>query len=699
MTRIAKLGRRDFLRVSAGAGAGLWLGFRLGTGEARAAAPAALSPNAFLSIDGAGIVTVWVVRSEMGQGAHTAMPMLVAEELECDWRSIRVEQAPTDPKFGHMSTGGSRSVRDSWIPLRRAGAAAREMLVSAAAGRWGVEPASCRAEAGRVIHSATGRSLGYGELAAAAAGLPVPRDPALKEPSDFRLLGKKVARLDAPAKVTGRATFGLDVRVPGMLFATVARPPVHGGTVAGFEAAKARKVPGVRAVLGVPSGVAVVATSTWAAIRGREALQVRFEGGPNASLDQAAVERLLSDPGAKPQVVRADGDLEAALAAAPRRIEAVYQAPFLAHATMEPMNCTARVTAKGAEVWAPTQAPTWAQGEVAKALGLPEAAVTVRTTLLGGGFGRRAIPDFAVEAALIARAAGAPVQVVWTREDDMRHDLYRPASRHELRAGLDAAGTLVAWHHRVRSPSIAAQLFGGRAGRPDVVEGAVAVPYAARAVLVDCVTPAVGIRVGWWRSVYSSQNAFAEECFLDECAAAAGRDPVAFRRALLERHPRLRGVVELAAQKAGWGSPLPAGRGRGLACHASFGSWVAEVAEVSVERGSVRVHRVVAAVDCGHVVNPDTVEAQVESAMVYGLSAALRGEITLERGRVREGNFDDYQPLRMDEMPAVEVHLVKSAEAPGGIGEPGLPPIAPAVANALFAATGRRFRRMPLRMG
>ncbi|HZY03552.1 MAG TPA: molybdopterin cofactor-binding domain-containing protein, partial [Anaeromyxobacteraceae bacterium] len=519
----------------------------------------------------------------------------------------------------------------------------------------------------------------------------------LKDPKDFRLLGKPVPRLDTPSKVTGRAVFGIDVRLPGMLFATVARPPVVGGKVAGFDDARARKVPGVRKVVQVPSGVAVVATSTWAAIQGREALQVRFDDGPNGALDSAAVERLLSDPEAKPKVVRADGDLEAALGAAAKKLEAVYQAPFLAHATMEPMNCTARVTRKGAELWAPTQAPTWAQGAVAKALGLPDAAVAVRTTLLGGGFGRRAIPDFAVEAAEVARAAGAPVQVVWTREDDMRHDLYRPASRHELRAGLDGAGKLLAWHHRVRAPSIAVQLFGGREGRPDVVEGAADVPYGAGAVLVDCVTPEVGLRVGWWRSVYASQNAFAEECFVDECAAAAGKDPVAFRKELLAKHPRQEGVVELAAQKAGWGSPLPAGRGRGIACYASFGSWVAEVAEVSVQGKELRVHQVVAAVDCGRVVNPDTVRAQVESAVVYGLSAALRGEITLERGRVKQGNFDDYEPLRLHEMPAVEVHLVPSSEDPGGIGEPGLPPIAPAVANAVFAATGQRLRRMPLR--
>ncbi|HYQ81738.1 MAG TPA: xanthine dehydrogenase family protein molybdopterin-binding subunit [Anaeromyxobacteraceae bacterium] len=698
MTPVVKLSRRDFLRVSAGAGAGLWLGFRLEPRQAWAATPATFAPNAFLSVDPSGQVTVWVIRSEMGQGVHTSMPMLVAEELECDWKSVRIQQAPTEPRFGQMSTGGSRSVRGSWTPLRQAGAAAREMLVLAAAVRWGVEPRSCRAEAGKVIHDASGRTVPYGALVAAAAKLPVPKDPPLKDPKDFRLLGKPIPRLDTPSKVNGKAVFGIDVRVPGMLFATVARPPVVGGTVAGFDGAKARKVPGVRKVVQVPSGVAVLASSTWAAIQGREALEVRFDDGPNGALDSAAVERLLSDPAAKPKVVRADGDLEAALGAAAKKLEAVYQAPFLAHATMEPMNCTARVTKKGAELWVPTQAPTWAQGAVAKALDLPESAVAVHTTLLGGGFGRRAIPDFSVEAAQVARAAGAPVQVVWTREDDLRHDLYRPASRHELRAGLDGDGRLVAWHHRVRAPSIAVQLFGGREGRPDVVEGAADVPYGAGTVLVDCVTPEVGLRVGWWRSVYASQNAFAEECFIDECAAAAGKDPVAFRRELLAKHPRHRGVVELAAEKAGWGASLPPGRGRGIASYFSFGSWVAEVAEVSLHGKEVRVHRVVAAVDCGRFVNPDTVQAQVESAVAFGLSAALRGEITLERGRVKQGNFDDYEPLRLQEMPAVEVHLVPSTEDPGGIGEPGLPPIAPAVANAVFAVTGQRLRRMPLRV-
>jgi isoquinoline 1-oxidoreductase beta subunit len=485
-----------------------------------------------------------------------------------------------------------------------------------------------------------------------------------------------------------------------MLYATVARCPVWGGKVARFDAARAKAVPGVRKVVEVPSGVAVVADSTWAAMQGREALSVEFDEGPNAALDQAAIARLLADAEARPQTVRSEGDLANALAGAARQVEAVYELPFLAHATMEPMNCTAHVRPDGAEVWAPTQGPTWLQGAVAKAVGLPEDKVKVHTTFLGGGFGRRSMTDFPVEAALVSKAAGAPVQVVWTREDDMRHDFYRPAGRNELRGGLDAQGRLVGWHHRVRTPSIGAQLFGKAnsfGDHPDVVEGAIGFPYGAGAVLVDCVIPEIGVRIGWWRSVYSSQNAFAEECFLDEMAAAAGKDPLAFRLELLPASNRLRGALALAAGKAGWGTPLPAGRGRGIACHTSFGSHVAEVAEVSIEGRDVRVHRVVCAVDCGLTVNPDTIAAQVESAVVYGLSAALRGEIAIEKGAVRQGNFDDYEPLRMNEMPAVEVHVVPSAEPPGGIGEPGLPPIAPAVANAVFAATGKRVRSLPLR--
>jgi len=698
MTAIHKAGRREFLKLTAGGGAGLWLAFHL-PARARAAEPAALEPDAYLRIDPSGEVTVFLAKSEMGQGTYTGMAVLVAEELEADWKRVRVVQADADPKrFGQMSTGGSRSVRQFFDPLRKTGATAREMLIAAAARKWGVDRAACRAELGAVVHPPSGRKLGYGELAAAAAREEVPRDPPLKARTDWRLVGTKVPRLDTPDKIRGRARFGIDVRVPGLRFAVVARPPVVGGKVARYDAAKAKAVPGVRHVVEVPSGVAVVADSTWAAMQGREALGAAFEGGPNGALDSAGLAKLLAE--AKVEApARSEGDVEKALAASKKRLEAVYELPLLAHATMEPMNCTAQVSAGSAELWAPTQAPTWAQSEVARALGIDEGRVKVHVTFLGGGFGRRAIPDFPVEAALVSKAAGEPVQVVWTREDDMRHDRYRPAGRNELWAGLDEKGKLLAWHHRVRTPSVGKQLFGSAArsgGHPDVLEGAIGFPYGAGAVRIEAAMPEVGLNFGWWRSVYSSQNAFPEECFIDELAAAAGKDPLAFRLDHLPAASRLRGALQLAADRAGWGKPLPAGRGRGIACHSSFGSHVAEVAEVSVEKGRPRVHRVVAAVDLGVALNPDSVEHQVEGAIVFGLSAALRGEITLAKGAVVQGNFDDYEPLRMDEMPAVEVHLVPSDEAPGGIGEPGLPPIAPAVANALFAATGKRIRRLPI---
>ena len=695
MSAPAKISRRAFLRISGGASAALVLGVHL-PGRARAAPGATFAPNAWLAIDESGTVTVWVIRSEMGQGVLTSLPMIVAEQLEADFSRVRVEQAVTDPKYGRMSTGGSTSIRRSWEPLQKAGAAAREMLVAAAAARWGVEPGACVAQGGAVHEAQGGRRLGYGELAAAAARLPVPADPRLKPPAEFRIVGRSVPRVDAADKGNGKARFGIDVRLPGMLYATVARCPVRGGRVKEFRAEAALRVPGVRSVVPVPSGVAVVADSTWAAIRGREALQATYDPGPNGTLDDAAIDALLADPRASLTAVRSEGDFARAYAGAARKVEATYQFPFLAHATMEPMNCTARVGAGGAELWAPTQSPTWAQSEVAKALGLPEDRVSVHTTLLGGGFGRRAMPDVPVEAAQVARAAGAPVQVVWTREDDIAHDYFRPASRNVLAAGLDADGRLVAWRHTVRAPSIMAQVFGKAEGQPDVVGGAADVPYRAGAVLVDCYTPAIGVTIGWWRSVYSSQNACAEECFLDEVAALAGQDPFRFRRALLAGAPRLRAVLELAASRAGWGNPLPRGWGRGIACHASFGSFAAEVAEISVEEDRVRVRRVVAAVDCGRVVNPAILEAQVESAVAYGLAAALRGRIDIRGGAAVQRNLDEYRPLRIDEMPRVEVHWPESSESPSGIGEPGLPPLAPAVLNALAAATGRRVRTLPL---
>jgi isoquinoline 1-oxidoreductase subunit beta len=699
VTAVTRVGRREFLKVSARGGAGLWLSFSLAPAT-EATVGASFEPNSYLRIDPRGEVTVFLAKSEMGQGIYTGVAVLVAEELEADWRSIRVVQADADSRrFGQMGTGGSHSIRSGFDPLREAGASAREMLVSAAARRWHVDRGSCHAEHGAVVHAPSGRRLDYGALAVAAAREELPRDPPLKSPKDWRLIGTRVPRLDAPDKTRGRARFGIDVRVPGMRFAVVARPPVVGGTVVSFDEKKARAVSGVWKVVQVPSGVAVVADSTWAAIKGREALSATFEAGANGAFDSARLSELLAGAAIESPPARSEGDFEQAFAAADRRLEATYEVPLLAHATMEPMNCTAEVKRDRAEIWAPTQGPTWAQEAVAKALGLPEEKVTVHVTFLGGGFGRRSMTDFPVEAALVSKACGGPVQVLFTREDDLRHDFYRPAGRNEL-AGALAGGEIVAWRHLVRTPSIARQLFGagGRGGQPDVVEGAVGFPYRSRAVLVEAAMPEVGVRIGWWRSVYASQNAFPEECFVDELAEAAGKDPLAFRLEHLPEGHRLRGVLELAAAKAAWGNPLPSGRGRGIACHTSFGSHVAEVAEASLDGGRVRVHRVVAAVDVGVAVNPDSVEHQVEGAIAYGLSAALRGEITIANGAVEQGNFDDYEPLRMNEMPLVEVHIVPSHERPGGIGEPGLPPLAPAVANAIFAATGRRLRKLPFRV-
>jgi isoquinoline 1-oxidoreductase subunit beta len=702
MSRIVKLGRRGFLKLSAGAGAGLWLGTTL-PGDAEAAAPASFQPSAFLSIERGGRITVWVAKAEMGQGVRTSLPALIAEELDADWKRIDVQAAVAHPKYGEMMTGGSTSVRTNWDPMRKVGAAARQMLVAAAARRWRVDPASCRTQEGEVLGPG-GKRLAYGDLVTAAARLPVPEAPRLKDPKDYRLVGKPLHRLDTPEKITGRAVFGLDVSVPNMLYAAVARCPVFGGKARSFDTAKARAVQGVRGVHAVASGIAVVADSTWAALKARDALVVQWDEGPAAKVDSASLRGQFQRAalGAPEGVARKEGEGAAALARARRRIEATYEVPFLAHATMEPMNCTAHVREGRAELWLPSQAPQWAQAAVAKELGMSQEKVLVHALLLGGGFGRRAMPDVAVEAALVSRAVGAPVKVVWTREDDTQHDFYRPASLHRLVAGLDATGAPVAWTHRVVAPSIAKQIFGRPSlqpggERPDMVEGAWDLPYAIPAIEVDYAMPEVPVPVGWWRSVYASQTAFANECFFDEIAIEAGKDPVALRAALLKNAPQLRAALLLAADKSGWGKPPPPGRARGVACHSSFFSHAAEVAEVSVEAGKVRVHRVVAAVHCGRVVNPDILAAQVESAIAYGLSAALQGEITLERGRVQQSNFDDYQPLRIDEMPAVEVHVVPSGDPPTGIGEPGLPPVAPAVMNAMFAATRHRVRRLPAR--
>ncbi len=696
--------RRAFLHTAGTVGAGLVIGFRIPTrGEQE---PAPFAPNAWLRISPDDSILVVVDRSEMGQGVATALPMLLAEELEADWTKVQIEFAPADkayinPLFGMQGTGGSTSVRAAWTPLRKAGAAAREVLITAAAQSWGVNRAECRAERGAVVHAKSRRRLRYGQLALRAGALPVPADVPLKDPKDWHILGKPTHRLDTPPKVNGRAKFGIDVRVPGMRVAVVARSPVFGGKVKSFDAAGAKKVDGVRDVVQISSGIAVVGTGYWPAKQGRDALQVVWDEGPNAGVSSATISQLFAERAAQAgALARHDGDPDGALGGAAQRVEAVYELPFLAHATMEPMNCTAHVRPDGVDIWAPTQFQTGAQGLGAQIGGVPPEKVQVHTTYLGGGFGRRFELDFIQEALETSKAVGAPVKVIWSREDDIQHAQYRPANYHRLAAGLDAAGRPVAWTHRIVAPSIIARVFPNMVQNgldTEAVEGGKEMAYAVPNVHVDYLLTDTGIPVGFWRSVNNSYNAFAVETFIDELAAATKADPFEYRRGLLANAPRHRGVLELAAAQAGWGTPLPAGRARGIAVHKSFESFVAEVAEVSVSSSAeVRVHRVVCAVDCGMFVNPDTIEAQMQSGIVYGLTAALYGEITIDRGRVVQSNFTDYPMLRMSEMPTVEVHIVPNTEAPGGVGEPGTPPIAPAVCNAIFALTGKRIRKLPI---
>lgn len=715
----ARVSRRDFLKTGATTAAGLTIAFYIpsrftevarGHASSLPGNDAAFAPNGWVHIGTDGIVTITVDKSEMGQGVNTSYPMLVAEELDADLASVRVGAAPENPAgwTRRMGTGGSSSVRSSYDTLRKAGATARGMLVAAAAEQWGVDASACRTEKGAVIHTATGRTLGYGALASRAATLTVPSDPPLKSPADFRLLGTRVRRLDTPVKVNGTARFGIDTRVPGMLYASIERSPAFGGSVSRVDDSRARTMPGVKRVVQLAAvrsarsenAVAVVADSYWHALAARRALTVEWNDGPNGSLDSAAIRARLAQLAEKPGIpARTEGDAGAAMKGAAKTIEAVYEVPYLAHATMEPMNCTAHVRADGCDVWAPTQGQSGTQQVAAEVAGLSPEQVRVHTTYLGGGFGRRSETDFVAEAVHLSRVMGAPVQVIDTREDDVRHDYYRPTTYNRFAAGFDASGTLVAWTHRIAGASIATSK--GRPPRDGIdgslVEGAANVPYEIPNILVEQTIADLPIPLGYWRSVGSSHNAYLTECFVDEVARAAGKDPYEFRRALLASHARHLGVLELAAEKAGWGKPLPTGRTRGIAVAESFGSYVAEVAEVSLDANGVpRVHRVVCAVDCGPIVNPDTIEAQMQSGIVYGLTAALYGDITIDRGRVRQGNFNDYPMLRMKEMPAVEVYIVPSTEKQGGIGEPGTPPIAPAVCNAIFAATGKPVRRLPI---
>jgi isoquinoline 1-oxidoreductase beta subunit len=703
------VGRRDFIKTGAIAGAGLLIGFRLADARESAAiiesSAGEFAPNAYLRIGTDGAVTLFADHVELGQGVMTSLPMIVAEELDADWSTVKIERMPDDPSAWPRTimTVGSQSVRGSWQPLRRAGAAAREMLVSAAADSWKVDHASLRTEKGFVIHAASGRRASYGELAAAAAALTPPANPTLKDPKDFRIIGKPQPRVDIPSKVNGSATYGIDVRIPGMLIAAVVRPPVFGSEVKSFNPAAARAVDGVKDVVKFESGVAVLATDTWSALKGRRALEVEWTEIENGKISLADIRRSFTQLAATPgAVARNDGDVDAALRTATNPITVDYELPFAAHATMEPMNCTAHVRADGADVWAPTQAPTSFQRLAAQIAGLQPKDVRLHVTMVGGGFGRRARTDVLEDAVRLSKLAGAPVKVMWTREDDMQHDFYRPFGIHRMQGAIGTDGWPVAWMHRVVTQ---AALGGGRGagGAPavngDAVGGAADLPYAIPNLRVENIITNSPVPVAPWRSVGHSQNGFVTEAFIDELAAAGKKDPVELRRRLLQKAPRHLGVLELAAEKAGWGKPLPARVARGVAVHSMNGTYVAQIAEVAIDNGDIRVKRVVCAVDCGIVINPDTVAAQMEGAIVYGLTCALKNEITIAGGRVEQANFNTYPMLRMSETPRVEVYIVPSTEAPGGIGEPGVPPIAAAVANAVFAATGKRLRKLPLRLG
>ncbi|SAK87926.1 xanthine dehydrogenase family protein molybdopterin-binding subunit [Caballeronia ptereochthonis] len=723
----AGFSRRAFLKfgVSAGvaAGGGLLIGFSLpaasqdqskgksviGGDGIETPQDGVFAPNAFVQIDKSGKVVLIMPKVEMGQGVYTALPMLIAEELEVPLDQVTIDHAPpneklfTDPLLGGQLTGGSTSVRYAWEPLRKAGAAARMMLVAAAAQQWQCDPSSCQAQAGKVTHASGDRSANYGDLAEAAAKMPVPQDIKLKDPKDFKIVGTPVKRLDSPEKVDGTAMFGLDVRLPDMVYAAIVNCPVFGGTLASVDDSSAKKIPGVRQVVKFDNGVAVIGDHTWAAKRGASALKIQWNEGPSANVStRQIVDDMANASQRTGAVARKEGNVNNAFSGAKTRVDAVYVQPFLAHATMEPINCTVHVRPDGCDIWLGTQVPTRIRDAGMKATGLPADKIVVHNHLLGGGFGRRLEFDMATQALKIGKALGVPVKVTWSREEDIQHDMYRPCYYDKLSAGLDANGKPVAWTHRIVGSSVLAR-FAPPAVKngvdPDAVEVASDLPYDLPNQLVDYVRlEPHDVPTAFWRGVGPTRGTFVVESFIDELAAQAKVDPVKYRRDLLDKSPRARNVLDVATQAAGWGQQtVPQGQGRGVSVMHAFGSFFSIVADVAVDKdGAVKVNRIVCAVDCGMVVNPNTVEAQVQGGIIFGITAALYSEITIKDGRVEQSNFTDYRMLRIHETPPVEVHIVKSTEAPGGIGEPGTAALAPAITNAIYAATGKRLRRLPV---
>ncbi|MEA3082522.1 MAG: isoquinoline 1-oxidoreductase subunit beta, partial [Paraburkholderia sp.] len=717
--------RRRFLKfsvtVGAATGGGLLLGFSMpaasqdqkagksviGGDADEAPQNGVFAPNAFVQIDTAGKVTLVIPKVEMGQGVYTSIPMLIAEELEVPLDSVTLDHAPPneklfgDPLLGGQLTGGSTSIRYAWEPMRKAGATARVLLVSAAAQQWQVDPASCHAQAGQVIHAASNRSIGYGQLVNAAASLPAPQNVTLKDPKDFKLIGTAARRLDSPEKVDGTAMFGLDVRVPDMVYAAIANCPVFGGTLAGVDDTHAKKIPGVRQVVKLDNAVAVIGDHTWAAKRGLQALDIKWNEGAGATLGmQQIVDDLAQASQRNGAVARKDGDVGTAFSNARTRVDAVYQQPFLAHATMEPINCTVHVRPDGCDVWLGSQVPTRVVDAAVAVTGLPADKIVVHNHLIGGGFGRRLEFDMVTQAVKVAKQVSTPVKVVWTREEDIQHDMYRPYYYDKISAGLDANGKPIAWRHRIVGSSILAR-FAPPAFKngldPDAVEVASDLPYDLPNQLVDYVRQEPhAVPTAFWRGVGPTRSTFVVESFIDELAAQAKIDPVKYRRDLLGKTPRALNVLDTATQAANWGSAVPTGQGHGVSVMHAFGSFFAIVVDVAVDQGEVAVKRVVCAVDCGMVVNPNTIEAQVQGGIIFGITAALYSQITIKDGRVEQNNFTDYRMLRIDQTPPIEVHIVKSSEAPGGIGEPGTAALAPALTNAIYAATGKRLRQLPV---
>jgi len=693
--------RREFIKVVSVSGSGLILASYIPFNSIFANVgddPKIFSPSVYLKIDSKNVVTVIFHRSEMGQGIKTSLPMLIAEELEVDWEKIVIEQADADKKYGSQSTGGSRSIRSTWEPFRIAGATARVMLISAAASKWNVLTENCYAENGFVINKINNEKLSYGELVEDASKLPVPENVKLKDPKEFKIIGKRIHRVDTPDKIYGKAKFGIDIVIPGMYYAALSRCPAFGGKVKSFDATKTKSLTGVLDVVQISNGVAVIADSTYHAFKGRDDLIIVWDLGPNEKTTSEGIrnEMLihLKSEGAE---FESRGDINSALPDE-KQIEGVYEVPFLAHAPMEPMNCVAKYNNGKAELWAPTQNAQNAKSEVAKALGLDENDVTVHITLMGGAFGRRLVSDFAVEAAEIAKLSGKPIKLTWTRSEDMKGGYYRPPSMHVLKGSVTKEGKPYKFYHHVIAPSITQMRFNKNltAEKSEIKEGTVDLEYQIPNLRITGTLIPTHVPISWFRAVYNTQNPFAVESFIDEMANAAGKDPYQFRKDMLPADSRLTNVMDVAAEKAGWGKKLASGKGMGIAISAGFGSYCAQVAEVTVTGNKLKIEKFTVVIDCGVVVNPDSVEAQLEGAVGFALSAALKGSITIQNGGTKESNFDDYEILTYDEMPIVEAHYIVNDYSVGGVGEVGIAACAPALCNAIFAATGKRIRRLPL---